>query len=290
MIKLCKGDTVGLISCCDGISNENKKYIEELEEIINDIGLKVKYAKTIYRTNGPFAGTGKERANELMKLFMNQNIKAIFDVSGGASANQILGYLDYEIIKKNNKPYFGMSGLSVLLNALCKCADIKTYHYTIANLIDEYSKEQIRMFKETFLNGKDDIYKIDLEWIQGNEMSGIVIGGNIQALSKIVGTKYMPDFQDKILLLESLGGTPNLIGSILFQLDHVGAFDNINGIILGEFTEMQEKGYVPDLMELVREVVGDRNIPIVKTDDIGHSPNSKCIVIGKDIHLNLKNQ
>ncbi len=222
MIKLYKGDTVGLISCCDGISNQNKKHIEEIEQILNDIGLKLKYAKTIYKTKGPFAGTGKERANELMKLFKDQNIKAIFDVSGGASANQILGCLDYEIIKKSNKPYFGMSGLSVILNALYKCADIKTYHYTIANLIEECSKEQIRMFKKTFLNGKDDIYKINLEWIQGNEMSGVVIGGNMQALSKIVGTKYMPDFQDKILLLESLGGAPNLTGSILFQLEHVG--------------------------------------------------------------------
>lgn len=285
MIKLYKGDTVGLISCCDGISDQNKKHIEKIEEILNGMGLKLKYAKTIYKTKGPFAGTGKERANELMKLFKNQNIKAIFDVSGGASANQILGYLDYEIIKKNNKPYFGMSGLSVILNALYKCADIKTYHYTIANLIEECSKEQIRMFEETFLNGKEDIYKINLEWIQGNEMSGVVIGGNMQALSKIVGTKYMPDFQDKILLLESLGGAPNLIGAILFQLEHVGAFDKIKGIILGEFTEMQKENHVPDLMELVREVLGDRNIPIVKTDDIGHSPSSKCIVIGEAIDL-----
>lgn len=285
MIKLYKGDTVGLISCCDGISNQNKEHIEKIEEILNDMGLKLRYAKTIYKTKGPFAGTGKERANELMKLFEDQNIKAIFDVSGGASANQILGYLDYEIIKKNNKPYFGMSGLSVILNALYKCADIKTYHYTIANLIEECSKEQIAMFKETFLNGKDDIYKINLEWIQGSKMNGVVIGGNMKALSKIVGTKYMPDFQDKILLLESLGGAPNLIGSILFQLDHVGAFDKINGIILGEFTEMQEENHVPDIMELIREVLGDRNIPIVKTDDIGHSPRSKCIVIGEAIHL-----
>ncbi len=285
MIKLYKGDTVGLISCCDGISDQNKKHIEKIEEILNDMGLKLKYAKTIYKTKGPFAGTGKERANELMKLFKDQNIKAIFDVSGGASANQILGYLDYEIIKKNNKPYFGMSGLSVILNSLYKCADIKTYYYTIANLIEECSKEQIRMFKETFLNGKDDIYKIDLEWIQGNEMSGVVIGGNMQALSKIVGTKYMPDLQDKILLLESLGGAPNLIGAILFQLEHVGAFDKIKGIILGEFTEMQEENHVPDLMEMIREVLGDRNIPIVKTDDIGHSPSSKCIVIGEAVHL-----
>ncbi|MEG0308533.1 MAG: hypothetical protein RR636_11350 [Clostridium sp.] len=48
---------------------------------------------------------------------------------------------------------------------------------------------------------------------------------------------------------------------------------------------MKEKNYTPDLMELVNEVLGDRNIPIAKTGDIGHSPSSKCMVIGKVIHL-----
>ena len=178
-----------------------------------------------------------------------------------------------------------MSGLSVLLNALYKCAGIETYHYTVTDLIGKCSEEQISRFQETLLNGKDDIYKIDIEWIQGNEMSGIVIGGNITALLKLAGTKYMPDFEDKILLLESLGGAPNLIGSFLYQLDHIGVFDKIKGIILGSFTDMQEKGFVPDVRELVLEVLGNRDIPIIKTDDIGHDPNAKCIVIGRSIKL-----
>lgn len=116
-------------------------------------------------------------------------------------------------------------------------------------------------------------------------MSGIVIGGNITALLKLAGTKYMPDFEDKILLLESLGGTPNLIGSLLHQLDHIGVFDKIKGIILGSFTAIQENGFVPDARELVLEVLRNRDIPVVKTDDIGHDPNAKCIVIGKCINL-----
>lgn len=285
MAKLHKGDTVGLISCGDGLSNESKAFIDEIEEVLKDMGLNIKYAKTVYRTKGPFAGKAKERANELMKLFEDDNIKAIFDVSGGASANEVLGYLDYEIIKKNNKPYFGMSGLSVLLNALYSCAGIKTYHYTAANLIDDCDEDQIEMFKETFFRGKDNLHRFDFQWIQGSEMSGIVIGGNIQAISKIAGTKYMPDFQDKILLIESLGGAPNLIGSLLFQLEHVGAFDKIKGIILGSFTEMEEKNHIPNVLELIKEVLGDRDIPIVKTGEIGHCTDSKCVVIGGELSL-----
>ena len=285
MSLLCKGDTVGIISCCDGISNQHSEFIEAIEKTLNNSGLKVHYAKTIYRTKGPFAGTGEERAEELMKLFKDYNVKAIFDVSGGASANQILGYLDYDIIKNNNKPYIGMSGSSVLLNAIYQCAGIETYHYTVTDLIGDCSEEQTSRFQETLLNGKDDLYKFDVEWIQGNEMSGVVVGGNMKALLKLAGTKYMPDFQDKILLLESLGGAPNLIGSLLYQLDHIGAFDKIKGIILGRFTDMEEKGFVPDVRELVLEVLENRDIPVVKTDDIGHGPNAKCIVIGKSIHL-----
>lgn len=69
MIKLYKGDTVGLISCCDGISNQNKEHIEKIEEILNDIGLKLTYAKTIYKTKGLFAGTGNARRKSCARYY-----------------------------------------------------------------------------------------------------------------------------------------------------------------------------------------------------------------------------
>ncbi len=53
-----------------------------------------------------------------MDFFTDDSIAAIFDISGGNSANQILPYLDYTVIREHPKPFVGMSDVSVILNAI----------------------------------------------------------------------------------------------------------------------------------------------------------------------------
>lgn len=62
-------------------------------------------ANTLFRKEGYFSGNPQERAAELNQLFKNTEISAIFDISGGDSANQILEYIDYESIRMNPKPF-----------------------------------------------------------------------------------------------------------------------------------------------------------------------------------------
>ena len=59
--------------------------------------------------------TAVEKANQLNELFANPDIKAIFDVSGGDAANELLPYLDYDVIKDSGKVFHGYSDLSYLI-------------------------------------------------------------------------------------------------------------------------------------------------------------------------------
>ena len=94
----------------------------------------------------------------------------------------------------------------------------------------------------------------------------------------------MPDLQDKILLLESYGGDVAKMETYLCQLQQLGAFERIAGILLGTFSEMEENGYEPDIKTLVQGIVG-KDMPIAVTRDIGHGTDSKAIVIGEKIRL-----
>ena len=96
---LKSGDTIGIIACSNGLSEEVSRKIDYLEEKLSSININVLYAKTLYKKHSIFNGSGSDRANELMKLFINPNVKAIFDVSGGDLANGVLDYLDFNIIK-----------------------------------------------------------------------------------------------------------------------------------------------------------------------------------------------
>ena len=48
---------------------------------------------------------------------------------------------------------------------------------------------------------------------------------------------------------------------------------------------MQENNISPTIEELTVQIIDNPNLPIAKTEDIGHGHNSKCIVIGKEITI-----
>lgn len=56
-------------------------------------------------------------------------------------------------------------------------------------------------------------------------------------------------------------------------------------MILGSFTELEHHNEFPILEEYIKEVTSRSNIPIVKTDELGHGDNCKGIMIGKRIDL-----
>lgn len=279
---LNKGNKIGIISCSNGLSIKHKNIIDELKLNLKSLDIEMVEGDTLYaKEYNLFSGTGEEKARALEKLFLDKDIKMIFDISGGDLANEVLDFLDFNLIKENPKPFFGYSDLTVLLNAIYSQCDITTYNYQLRNLIGKFKEEQMQNFKASFIEGKEDIFNLDYEWINGSYLEGIVVGGNIRCLLKLAGTKYMPDFKDKILFLESFSGNSAKMVTYITQYKNLGVFNEVKGIILGEFTEMEREDLKPDIVEILKRVIGKINIPILKTSNLGHGADAKCIPIGK---------
>ncbi|WP_445486567.1 S66 family peptidase [Niallia sp. 03133] len=284
MSLLKKGDAVGLIACSNGRPIEAKTQLEELEKTLIQLGLQPKFADTIYCVdNGPFSGTPQKRGNELMKLFADQEVKAIFDISGGDAANQVLPYLDFKEISKIQKPFVGLSDLSVINNAIVACSKIPAYHYQISNLIKQDKQNQLKLFQDVFFSSHSDMNSFktfSYKWLRGEKMEGEIIGGNTRCFLKLAGTKYFPDPTNKIIFLESLGGGPATLMSLFTQLEQMRCFEKCSGILLGTFTEMEAKGSVPSVEELLLEVTKTYHMPVAKTSFLGHRPDAHCLPLG----------
>ncbi len=283
---LNKGDKIGVISCSNGLNIKHKNIIDELKLNLKSLDIDMVEGDTLYaKEYNLFSGTGEEKARALEKLFLDKDIKMIFDISGGDLANEVLDFLDFNLIKENPKPFFGYSDLTVLLNAIYSQCHIATYNYQLRNLIGKFKEEQMQNFKASFIEGKEDIFNLDYKWINGSHLEGRVVGGNIRCLLKLAGTKYMPDFKDKILFLESFSGNSAKMVTYITQYKNLGVFNEVKGIILGEFTEMEIEDLKPDIVEILKRVIGEINIPILKTRDLGHGADAKCIPIGKYLIL-----
>ncbi len=269
---------VGMVSCSNGQLSSYKKDIEKLDTVLRDKGIATAYSDYIYAGESVAAGTAGERARALMEFYADDTIDAIFDISGGDIANEILPYLDYEVIAASNKQFWGYSDLTTVINAIYARTGNKSVLFQVKNLVWDKAGKQ----REIFLT--DEMYKFQYEFVQGKSMQGTVVGGNIRCLLKLSGTPYFPDMDNKILFLESLSGGEAQIRAYFAQLKQLGVFKMVSGVLLGTFTEMEENGIKPETENIAREYI-HQSVPIAKTYDIGHNSNSKALVIGQEYSL-----
>lgn len=278
------GDKIGIVCCSNGQKGTYAEKIKRLENTLIDIGLQPVFSDYIYEKESIFSGIAQERANALMNFYKDDEIKGIFDISGGDIANGILPYLDYDVIANSSKMFWGYSDLTTIINAIYKKTGKASVLYQIRNLIYDYKERQIADFCNTTMQNGTDLFHINYKFIQQSKMHGIVVGGNIRCFLKLSGTEYMPELNDKILLLESFEGTVAKMETYLCQLRQMGAFDKVAGIILGTFTEMDREKCIPTIEALVKRIVG-KDLPIVVTRNIGHGIDSKGIIIGQEIYI-----
>ena len=220
-----------------------------------------------------------------MQYYKDPSIKAIFDVGGGDLANQILEFLDFGVIGSSGKEFWGFSDLSTMVNAIYAKTGRPSWLYQIRKLAN---RDMIPYF-ENIAFGKEEyccgLPRDAVRFVRGNSMSGTVLGGNIRCFMKLNGTPYFPDLTGKILVLESLEGTEGLITSLLWQYRHMGVFRKIGGLIIGSYTDLDKEQGPDFVMKLVMEAVDNPELPIAKTDRIGHNMDTYALHIGDRIEL-----
>ena len=262
-----------LVCCSNAMPPDMEPKITQLCEVLSGLGIVTDLRGCMFSTV-PFGhGSARERAEELMKCYLDPTVTEIYDISGGDLANEILPYLDYTAIRDNPKPFFGYSDLTVILNGIFSKTGREGILYQVRNLISDAQVEQRQCFDT------EAMFEFPVRFLRGEEMSGDVVGGNIRCFLKLAGTDYFPDLTDKILLLEAYGGQVPQIKTYLSQLKQLGAFEKVAGILLGTFTKMEEGAFQPSVEELVLEIA-PKDMCVVKTDKIGHATDARAVRIG----------
>ena len=272
--------TVGIAACSNGIKRESREETEALISYLEARGNRVICSRCLYERNGPFSGSGEERAGELMALFENPEVRDIYDISGGDMANELLPYLSYDRIRKSKAVFWGYSDLTTLLNAVYTKTGKPGVLYSVRNLVrPEFGALQRSRFEK-----KIPLFAPEFQIVQGNHMEGILVGGNIRCFLKLAGTEYFPDLEGKLLLLEACSGRVPQMVTYLSQLQALGAFDKVGGILLGTFSQMEKEGCQPEIIPLLQHFAG-KELPIAVTGEIGHGPDARAIWIGERFQL-----
>jgi muramoyltetrapeptide carboxypeptidase LdcA involved in peptidoglycan recycling len=308
--KLNVGDEIRVIAPAKSFKPE---FTEEMKKIaierLESLGLKVSFGKYVNEINEFESTTIEHRLEDLHNAFRDESIKGILTILGGTTSNQLLKYLDYDLIKSNPKILCGLSDITSLANAIHTKTGLVTYsgpHFTLFGA-EKQTDYTIDYFKkclftedtievkpsEMFCNNRWDSEEIKNYgfWIINNgEAEGTIIGGNLITLNLLQGSEYMPDLTDSILFLEdndkeSIRAVENHLQSLI----HQPTFNKVKGILFGRF-QIGTKMTKDILTQIVKTKKELDDIPVLANLDFGHTTPMITFPIGGECKVNTENK
>lgn len=284
-------------------------------ENLSKLGHTVTIHEECFLNINNISGTTEQRASSINRAIRDDSTDIIMVVFGGYNSNDLIEYIDFLSLYKSNKYLIGYSDTTVLLNAYYASTGGISFHGPgFGSFCDlGLAIETINGFTDALtLGGKKKILieperaASDLwflkkgfgprEWgphqkwkpLNKGETSGVLIGGNIESFLNLTGTKYCPDFNEKILLIESSFNTnPNQFRMWLSHLKSCGALEKISGLLVGNFTSCSAKYIDQELLsQLITEFVPAKKPTLINFSS-SHSDPILTVPIGGRVHMNL---
>lgn len=296
--RLRKGDTVGLIAPASNMNEDES--IRIAADIVESLGFRVRLGEHIFKRNEYLAGTDQQRADDVNRMFADDDIDAIFCVRGGYGTTRILPLLDYDLIADKPKILMGFSDITAILNAVHSRTGLVGFHGSI--LKQRFSEYTLSEFKKVVMQpatrtriaaappfeageGRVDA-RNRLTRIASGSARGPLLGGNLTLMSSLIGTEFEPNFRGRILFLEETHEEPYRIDRLLTHLWLADKLQQVAGIAFGRFTDADATGNSFSIEEVLRDRCGNLGIPVVRGFMIGHVSDQTVVPIGVEAELN----
>jgi muramoyltetrapeptide carboxypeptidase len=217
---------------------------------------------------GIFAGKDEARARELMTMFSDDSVDAIFCSRGGCGAMRILQHLDFGTIKDNPKILIGYSDITTLHIAIHQRTGLVTFH---GPSIEGYGADDPEKEAPT---GKDNIDRalhmlskaepwgpienppngMLLRTIVPGKAKGVVFGGNLSVMADTLGTPYSVHTDGRILFMEDVYVSEDDVERVLTHMLVAGKFSKVKGIIFGQVSTFKKRDMpLPSLEEVIQD-------------------------------------
>lgn len=292
--KLKKNDKVVVIAAGKKITSEE---ISNAVHHYQNWGLKVLISKTIGVGNNYLAGSDELRITELQKYLDDETVKAVIFARGGYGAVRIIDKIDFSNFIKYPKWLIGFSDVTVFHNHINAKFNIATIHGIMPVFFPTATLEAINSSKKCLFENKFN-YEFtsqnnnsDDTLIKEGFCTAEIVGGNLSILYSLCGSDSQLNTDGKILFIEDLFEPLYHIDRMLFNLKRNHFFDNLKGLIIGSFTDIElgNPFFNNSITSVFKEHFNDLNIPIFSEFPSGHINNNHAIIFGQKTSMKVKN-
>jgi len=286
--KLPKNGVIAITSPSSPVVPER---LERGVRYLEQLGYRVKIGASCYASDTYFAGSAKDRADELNRFFADPDIDAIFCGRGGFGSMYMLPYLDYSSIQKSATLFVGFSDVTALQWAIWKMSNLPTI--SAGMVATDMANEPVNpVFEEHFwktIESGSCNYVLDHTQTHmpshTKEVHGIGLPGTLAVAAKIIATPWFPSVKDSILILEDVDEPAHKVDGYLGNFRLAGFFEQAAGVVLGAFTPVEKEPYpnVPNLDQIIDRVFDGIQPPLARHVPYGHIKTKIAVPVGLPI-------
>lgn len=313
---LSDNSTIGITALSGGVGRDLDRFKLSIKQIESN-GFKTIETDSV-RVDCYVSNTGFVRAKEFGQLIENSSVDMIMCAAGGDFAVDMLPYVNASGILNNPKWIMGASDPTSILYYITTVLDIATmYGYNAGafdcdklhesqancfeiikgNLIKQESFELYESDKKSrTVNGYNLDTKVVYQNFNGDmDVTGRLIGGCIDCLKDVIGTKYdgTKQFIEKykedgiVWYFDIFALSSDTVYRTLLQMREAGWFKYTKGIVFGRvmYPEIKFDGFTYE--KAITDVFDD--IPLVFNADIGHVVPKMTLINGAVAHIVSKN-
>ncbi len=230
-----------------------------------------------YEADGHFAGSDERRASAFLEFANDPGIDAIWFLRGGYGSNRILSRVMPNLgAAARHKTYIGYSDLGFVLGALYARGIGRPVHGPMASDIRRESG--------------DVTVARSLGWLARGDRQGLEPGldgrpaaaFNLSILAALIGTPWLPDLADHVLLIEEVSEPMYAVDRLLFTMANATQLKGLAGVRLGGVTAVQpnEPEWGESLEFMIRRWCGDMGVPYLGRAEIGHTQTNRLVPFG----------
>jgi len=296
--RLQAGDTVGLVTPATAMYQQDE--VDIARESLEGLGLTVKIGQHVRDRHGSLGGQDADRAADINRFFADTTVKAILPTRGGWGTARLLPLLDYDLIRRHPKILMGFSDITALLNGIHARTGLVTFHGPNAGgRWDQFSVDYVRrvLFQGesvSFENPKSTADRNVLTQIENRvrvmtpgQATGRLLGGNLTVLTAILGSPYVPDFEDSILFLEDVGEQWYRVDRMMTTLKLAGILPKIRGFVFGTCNECEPGSGFASLTpeEIFKDHIAPLGVPAWSGAMIGHGHAQWTLPVGARVSI-----
>lgn len=243
-----------------------------------------------------FAGDDAHRLAALGQALASDADVVMF-ARGGYGLSRLLTRIDWQAVAASRKVFCGYSDVTVFsLAALAKAGFITFAGPVTAGEFAQAEPTDDTLFAEQHLLGllaaRSYHYPVCRSDAAHGEASieGTLWGTNLAMITHLIGTPYMPQIDDGILVLEDIAESPYRVERMFLQLKLSGILDRQRAIILGAFTDCEPNAgmrYPYRLSEAIETLRDIAQCPVLTGFPFGHVPRKLTLPMGASATLRL---